>query len=345
MRLPERLVSRSPDREKASIIILTLWALCLLSAFAVTLSYGVRQKLLLVKRLDERDRLYTIADAAVKKAQFCLKKQEEKGYDALGDPWSNDASAFKDASVGDGKFSVSYEYTDEIIKDTSIRYGLIDEESKININVINSAVIERLIRGVLNCTDIEAQELAASIVDWRDADSFLSIPLGSAEDGYYKGLRYPYEAKDADFESFDEVLLVKGIDSEIFRKIKEYITVYGSGRVNINTASKAVLSALGISEKIVNDIFLFRAGEDARIGTSDDNVFDNDSSIVAKLTQRYQLSEAEAASLTMILERYLTSYSTAFTVKITARVANAKALVYAVSVIDRQGNILYWQES
>ena len=97
-------------------------------------------------------------------------------------------------------------------------------------------MIERLFRIGLGMDDMRAG-VAASIKDWRDKDSELSIPVGSAEDFLYRGLKYPYEAKDEDLESLDE-LLVNGMTKDIFERIKDYVTVWGSGMVNINTAGR-----------------------------------------------------------------------------------------------------------
>lgn len=333
------------DSQRASIVVVALWTLCLLSVFTVTLGSGVRQKLSLIKRLDERERMRGILDGAVKKAILQIKKEDQGGADTLAGAWSNDASAFKEIPLEDGEFSVSYPYQDEVTGNAHIRYGLIDEESKININTAKRGVLERLFGMVLGMSAVESQELAAAIIDWRDADSLLSIPLGSAEDTYYKGLPYPYEAKDADFECLDEALLVKGMRYDIFEKIKKYITVYGQARVNINTTSKIVLLALGLSEKVVNDIMLFRAGPDGIMETKDDGVFDGEVSISQRLCQRYQIGEAEAAELTMVAEYYLTTYSSVFMAQASARLHNRKYNGSVVSVVDRQGKILYWHEA
>ena len=42
-------------------------------------------------------------------------------------------------------------------------------------------------------------------------------------------------------ESLDELLLVNGMTKDIFERIKDYVTVWGSGMVNINTAGREVL--------------------------------------------------------------------------------------------------------
>ena len=48
----------------------------------------------------------------------------------------------------------------------------------------------------------------------------------------------------------------------LYDKIKEFITIYSSGSVNINTASNEVLISLGIDERVVEKIVEFRVGDD-----------------------------------------------------------------------------------
>lgn len=60
------------------------------------------------------------------------------------------------------------------------------------------------------------------------------------------------------FSTINEVLLVKDISRENFLLFKDSITVYGKGKVNINTASKTVLIALGLDEEMVDSILRFR---------------------------------------------------------------------------------------
>lgn len=60
------------------------------------------------------------------------------------------------------------------------------------------------------------------------------------------------------FSSINEVFLVEGMSKEKFILFKDLITVYGVGRININTASKAVLLALGLDDTLVEAILRFR---------------------------------------------------------------------------------------
>jgi type II secretory pathway component PulK len=56
-------------------------------------------------------------------------------------------------------------------------------------------------------------DLAAAIVDWRDGDS--EVTVNGAEDETYQQLNPPYRCKNADFDSLDELRLVRGMYPEI----------------------------------------------------------------------------------------------------------------------------------
>jgi len=340
-----RSISLSALNRRGSILMIALWSLCLLSVFAVVLGYGVRQRMALSRRLDERSRLRLIAEAGVKKAIAELKSEEMKSYDCLSDPWSNNIAAFKDVKLGDGKFIVAYNSIDWKRLAPEIRYGATDEEGKININTTNRQVLERLFMIVLNLGDAEAQELAASIIDWRDTDNELSVPTGSAEDSYYKSLSYPYAAKNGSLDILDELLLVKGVSKSVFDRLIDYLTIYGDGKVNINTASKPVLLALGLGEDIVDKIIDFRYGKDGILGTADDGIFDAQANIVPKLSQAYNLNDSDLVKLTPIVEQGLTTYSNNFMVRSVAILSNGRNAMEAVSVVGRNGKVLYWKES
>lgn len=344
--LQGRLASRSTAKDKGSILLVALWSLCILVIFAVMLGYTVRQKLTLVERLNQREKLRLIAEAGVKKAIAQLKKEPENTYNTLKDDWSNNTAIFKDMHIGDGVVDICYDHLDgrTAASETTV-YGLIDEERKININKIDMVVLERLFRVVLHYNESNAQSLAASIVDWRDADSQLSIPLGSAEDPYYKNLSYPYEAKDREFEIPEELLLVRGMDKDIFEKIKNYITIYGNGKININTASKTVLLALGLNRDLAEKIISFRLGEDGLPGSFDDNVFEAAANITSSLSQFSHLSASEIVQVSAVVDKYLTVNSDNFMIRSMTRLNKGGNSSESISVVDREGKILYWRGS
>ncbi len=86
-----------------------------------------------------------------------------------------------------------------------IAFGLVDEASKLNLNTATVGMLELLPR--------MTPELAAAIVDWRDADS--DVTAGGAEAETYGRLRPPYLCKNAPFDSVDELRLVAGATMDI----------------------------------------------------------------------------------------------------------------------------------
>lgn len=324
-------------------MLIALWSLCILTVFAVYLGYGVRQKIMLIGRLNSRDSLHFIADAGVKQAIAELRKKEPSGYDALNEAWSNNPDMFKEVSVSYGEFNVCYDYLDYPSGKPQIRYGLIDEERKINLNMSDLNTIQRLIMIVAGLDGIGAQNLAAAIVDWRDSDSALSIPLGSAEDRYYQNLPVPYEAKDADFEVLDELLLIKGMSQELLEKLKNYITIYSNGKININTAPAEVLLALDLNNRLVDKILSFRSGKDKIEATDDDNIFSSPATVVEQLSSFSELSPEEEARLgSLVSFGKISTDSGIFMVRSKAKLDRQESEV--TCTVNREGKILSWKE-
>jgi DNA uptake protein ComE-like DNA-binding protein len=108
-------------------------------------------------------------------------------------------SEFAAVHLGNGYFWVLYPNYDD---DTLPVFGMVGEASKLN---INTASYDQLMR-LPGMTD----DVAGSIVDWRDEDS--TPTNGGVESDYYLSLPEPYTAKNGPFETLSELLMVKGID-------------------------------------------------------------------------------------------------------------------------------------
>ncbi|MBU1086236.1 MAG: general secretion pathway protein GspK [Candidatus Omnitrophica bacterium] len=288
-------------RREGSVLVLVLWALGLLSVFALYLGLGARSKIDFLSRMETRSKTSQIAEAGVKQAVAAIGNIDKKKlYLCLNDICSTDNQLFSGVLFEDGVVRIGAEYqandyANGQSDEENIMYGIFDEQSKLN---INTAERKELLALLVESAKIEsdiADQIASSIIDWRDADS-LSLAKG-AEDNYYHGLKNSYECKDYQFESIEELRYVKGMDYNIFKKIQPYITVYGSGLVNINTAARNVLKALGLSDRLTDKILIYRCGQDEIAANGDDAAFENISSVVAKLSQTEAVSASEVAQL------------------------------------------------
>ena len=97
---------------------------------------------------------------------------------------------------------------------------------------------------LLRNLDIDEAVLPA-ILDWIDADTDERFPNG-AEDDYYSRLKPPYRTANHGFVDVSELKLVRGVDGEVFEKLRPFITVLPDATaVNVNTAPLEILMSLG----------------------------------------------------------------------------------------------------
>ncbi|MFH0732261.1 MAG: hypothetical protein V2A72_05005 [Candidatus Omnitrophota bacterium] len=262
--------------KNGAILITTLWIITVLSALCVSVAHRSAVTLKLSSYQTDKLKAFFLAKAGIVYALAQKSLEYAKGYpdtiDALNQPWANNPELFKKHAFNKGSYSLYY-------GDDPVLFGLADESSRININTASPDVFIDLL---LACEEDETQayEIAYCIVDWRDADDAIGTDpynnsfLG-AEGEYYLGLDNPYYCKNKNFEIVEELLLVKGITAEIFSKIKDFITIYTEGEVNINTASETALFAVfGVDyPDLPLKVAAYRKGRDGVIGTRDDRWF------------------------------------------------------------------------
>lgn len=229
------LKDHKPGDQTGSVMAIALFLIFAISIFAMAASVIVSGDLFQSKNYQNNVQASFLARAGIEKAIQILKHDEPE-LDTLNDSWRNNSGSFKDVALGNGFFSVNYETGNQKI------YGIVDEESKININTASKETLKRLEK--LNTDKVE------KILKSRRKAIF----------------RKPSE------------LVSRGIvRSEAFagqNGLKNYVTVWGKGKININTASREVLSAIpGFYFKDVDKILSYRRGADGVSGTGDDGVF------------------------------------------------------------------------
>lgn len=75
------------------------------------------------------------------------------------------------------------------------------------------------------------------------------------------------------FSLKEELLLIDGMTQEKFSAIKDLITVQGSGKININTASQDMLKIAGLPDEVIEAVMDYRNGEDKEALTEDDKAY------------------------------------------------------------------------
>jgi general secretion pathway protein K len=149
-------------------------------------------------------------------------------------------------------------------------YDISDEEARLNVNVSQPERLERLLT-TLGIQRNERDAIMDSILDWRDANDIHRLN-GAESDDYYLKLPAPYRARNANFDSVQELLQVKGVTETIFRGtddrpgLIDAVTVKTPGPVNINTARTPVLHSLGLSDAEVSQIVQTRCSDGPYLG-------------------------------------------------------------------------------
>jgi general secretion pathway protein K len=186
--------------------------------------------------------------------------------------------------------------------------------------------------------------LAVALLDWRQLGE--GEVTGFFSEDYYTNLEYPYPKKSAPYETLDEMLLVNGMDRQLYGKLINFVTIYGDGAVNINTASKEVLEALGLADTLIDKILTVRRGKDNIEGTGDDHVFLQTYDIAAEVNAFIALNIDEARAIDALNARgLLTTNSFYFTIEAVGQVASrATSKTVRAVYSSRDDRIIYWKE-
>jgi type II secretory pathway component PulK len=240
----------SRKEHTASVLVLVLWIVVLLTVMTAVLARTSRLDTRITGISSDRFRCKWASRGGLETA-IAVLNDDDASSDSLGDAWSDSEIDFNGISF-DG---------------CSVDVEVVDESGKLNINKITKAQLMYL-------PDM-TEEIANSIVDWRDRDD--KIRDGSAEEGYYNNLPHPYAIRNGLFKTIRELLLVKGITPQLLYGPSKYpqsagieyseenegwityLTCYslernvdadGIARVNINTANES---------KLINDVGLSSA--------------------------------------------------------------------------------------
>jgi type II secretory pathway component PulK len=187
------------------------------------------------------------AKAAILRAMEVIRRDTgSSSYDSLNEPWANSSALFENREVGEAKFSIRYIYDYRDDGSPIIYYGLIDEERKINLNLGNLDNLGRLMNNLMRALDKPDKsvtltpQIIDSIIDWRDPPSDEEASL------------YDYPCRNGEFKVLEELLLLKGVKEieerearlKKFQDLGRYLTIYGDGKINVNTASLEILEAV-----------------------------------------------------------------------------------------------------
>jgi general secretion pathway protein K len=256
-------------QKQGSALIIVLWIVIILSIIVSSFSFEAHIQSRITSFYRKRDKADAIALSGIQVARLLIAKSKKinpslsdeevvsMSIEKEDDIWFPDA---KDLAMNN---SVVVE---QAIAGGTLRLSITSERSRRNVNKLKEDDWERIFE-LTNVPEDMWPELIDSFADWTDKDGISKIDGGESDD-YYMTLDEPYEARNGDLDSVGELLLIKGFskalvyggvmpDSEddiepvVFGGFADMLTVYGDGKVDVNTADSRVLMTLPEVDELV----------------------------------------------------------------------------------------------
>lgn len=115
-----------------------------------------------------------------------------------------------------------------------------DSNGMISLVGSNLTALQRLLRNA-GPDENKSAIIIDSYLDWVSRGNLSH--LNGAKDAYYKAEGKPYTARNYPMQYKEEFVFVRGMDSELYKKISPYVTLLPNTGFNPNTASEEVLMA------------------------------------------------------------------------------------------------------
>ncbi|NWF75479.1 MAG: general secretion pathway protein GspK [Nitrospirae bacterium] len=244
------------NSQKGIALMMVIWVLAILMVIVFSFSFMARTETLSTLSFKNSVEKKFLAEAGIERAIMeiyyrSLYKDQTIILEGT-EVWKTDGTPYKN-QLGEGYYTVS----------------IMNESGKIDINKASDLLLRNLFVNY-GLTAEQADSLVDCIMDWKDRDDLYR--LNGAESDYYMSLPKPYRAKDAPFETLEELILVKGMTYDILygnqekKGIIDFLTVYSrSNKININAAPFEVLMAIpGMTPEIADMIIEYRKGNEIK---------------------------------------------------------------------------------
>ena len=246
-------------RRKGVVLIIVLVVVSSLSVLAFGMAFRTRVRMKTANLNVQNTQAYYLALGGIEKGkvylvdqilnedseQFALNVAKKTPvYDSLSSDEQNDLSTGK-------------------LVEQDLEFAVFDETVFMNINITNPVNMMKL--------DGITEDFVVKVIDWKDKNDEL-FSSQSAESGYYIRQDRPYSAKNQEISHLRELLFIKDVDTDIylgsyfesglddlyayeigkssndsedgFPGLINLFTVFGEGKLNINTVPASMLISL-----------------------------------------------------------------------------------------------------
>lgn len=228
-----RVMIRSICNQNGVALIIVILMISIIVTLTIRLNRDMRSEVYDAVNLSDQIRLRYVAESGIYAGEALLLADKNQ-FDALTEDWA--------------KTEILSLRSEEFFDNASFKLLIEDEGGKIQINSLvdgnnyNPVVRDMLLRLLtgphFRLDNSKAEEIVDSVKDWIDTDKETT---GRGKDGM---------VKNAKFDCIEELLMIKGVSRELFFGSDEFfglincMTVFGDGKININTAPEPVVRAL-----------------------------------------------------------------------------------------------------
>jgi len=267
------------EAKEGAALLVALWVLIILSLIVGSFAFEIQLEAMLVSHKRKKFRAEMMAHSGIEYARAILDKQAEAKELEIED-MGEDQDGFMQAALhikrglsttssiqlGDGSFSVTLE----------------SAEAGRNVNLLTREEWLEILE-MANMPSTEWDSMIDCLEDWIDEGDLHQLNGAESDDPFYQDRGYP--VKNGPLDSIEELLLVKSWgedilygkgedeDGDAIFGIANLLTVWGDGKVNLNTASTDVLLSYAEYEDWeLESVMEARNGEDGEAGTLDDGI-------------------------------------------------------------------------
>jgi general secretion pathway protein K len=209
--------------------MLVLWVIVVLGAVGAGVAAAARGQ----TRLVETVRARTVARYAAESGVVAAKARLEEMFRAAETP-EEQARVF-------GRFEEEIKEWGELtVAGARYQVAVTDLGARVDLNNSDEEIILALFEEFLGESD--GASLVSALQDWIDEDDE-RLPDG-AEARDYARAGSPFRPTNRPLLRLDELTRIRGFSDSVAAVLAPYVTVWGDGLVNVNTASRPVLAAM-----------------------------------------------------------------------------------------------------
>jgi len=270
----------SKKTKQGAALMVALWVLVILSLIVGSFAFEVNLEGMIVSHKRKKFRAEMMARSGMEYAKAILDQRNNAKELEIED-MAEDRDGFLQAALYI-KRGLSTSSTIEFEDGGKFTVTLESAEAGRNINLLTREQWLDIFE-MANVPSTEWDAMIDCLQDWIDKNDLHQLDGAESDDPFYEEAGYP--VKNGPLDSVEELLLVKNWGPDILYGkpadeesdqiigIADILTVWGDGKVNLNTASEDLLLSYSEYEDWeLAGVMEARMGEDGEQGTLDDGI-------------------------------------------------------------------------